>query len=508
VAASPMRTVTQTYAIRPIASVTRHPRNYREHDLEALAESVDENGFYGAVYVQKSTQLVIAGNGRHFTAERAGATEIPVIELDVDDATALKILIADNATSDRAKNNAERLAALLAEAMTSATKLRGTGHSEESLSALLAGIEESRKDRDNDGEASKPKGPNLHERFGIPPFSVLDARQGYWQERKREWLALGIRSELGRGENVTYQSRQVAQIDFYKKKREREAGRALTFGQESLGRIKAQIPGHENDANIQGTSIFDPVLCELAYRWFVRRGGVVLDPFAGGSVRGVVAAKLSRKYVGIELRAEQVAANREQWEEIAGEDDPDPEWIEGDSRERLVTAPDADFVFSCPPYADLEVYSDNPRDLSTFAFPAFVEGYRDIVAKAVLRLREDRFALFVVGEVRAPDGFYRDFVGETIRAFRDAGARLYNDAILITRLGSLPIRAGRAFDAGRKLGKTHQNVLVFVKGDARRATEWCGAVEGGVTLGDELVPAERGTVSASDFGEVIEGVGE
>src|SRR5216684_655676 len=39
----------------------------------------------------------------------------------------------------------------------------------------------------------------LAERFGVPPFSVLDARQGYWQDRKRAWIALGIKSELGRG---------------------------------------------------------------------------------------------------------------------------------------------------------------------------------------------------------------------------------------------------------------------------------------------------------------------
>ena len=43
----------------------------------------------------------------------------------------------------------------------------------------------------------------LADRFLVPPFSVLDARQGYWQERKRQWLALGIQSELGRGDGVT-----------------------------------------------------------------------------------------------------------------------------------------------------------------------------------------------------------------------------------------------------------------------------------------------------------------
>jgi DNA modification methylase len=48
-------------------------------------------------------------------------------------------------------------------------------------------------------------------------------------------------------------------------------------------------------------------LCEIAYRWFCPPGGTVLDPFAGGSVRGIVAAKLGRRYFGVDLRAEQVA---------------------------------------------------------------------------------------------------------------------------------------------------------------------------------------------------------
>ena len=58
-----------------------------------------------------------------------------------------------------------------------------------------------------------------------------------------------------------------------------------------------------------GTSIFDPVLCELAYRWFCPLGGMVADPFAGGSVRGIVAAALGYHYTGFELRGEQVDAN-------------------------------------------------------------------------------------------------------------------------------------------------------------------------------------------------------
>jgi hypothetical protein len=241
-----------------------------------------------------------------------------------------------------------------------------------------------------------------------------------------------------------------------------------------------------------GTSIFDPVLCELAYSWFCPRGGTILDPFAGGSVRGIVASRLGRQYIGVELRAEQVEANRAQ-EGIAL--DPLPVWHNGDSRniDRICADVRADMVFSCPPYADLEVYSDDPLDLSTMDYGAFLEAYREIIAKACGLLKDDRFACFVVGDVRDRKGNYRNFVGDTVEAFRAAGLHFYNEAVLVTAVGSLPIRAGKQFASGRKLGKTHQNVLVFVKGDGKRAAQACGECEFGEfgeneheDLGEEL----------------------
>ncbi len=255
-----------------------------------------------------------------------------------------------------------------------------------------------------------------------------------------------------------------------------------------------------------GTSIFDPVLCELAYRWFSPPDGVVLDPFAGGSVRGIVAAKLGRAYVGVDLRPEQAAANEAQAARIcAGEDDPPPKWIVGDAAAILPHLDlAADFVFSCPPYGNLEVYSDDPLDLSTMDRPGFLAAYRQIIAAAVARLKPDRFACFVVGDYRDKAGFYCGFVGETIAAFAAAGARLYNEAILVTAAGSLPIRAGKQFAATRKLGKTHQNVLVFCNGDPRKATEACGKVE----IDDEMFALleagnEAGPAAGDEFGEQL-----
>lgn len=248
----------------------------------------------------------------------------------------------------------------------------------------------------------------------------------------------------------------------------------------------------KNDNHGSGTSIFDPVLCELSYRWFCPQGGLIIDPFAGGSVRGIVASKLGRRYFGCELRAEQVEANREQADRIC--DDPMPVWHCGDSRDIVSHAAgiEADFLFSCPPYADLEVYSDDPQDLSTLAYEDFREVYFHIVAESAKLLKSDRFACFVIGEVRGKDGNYYGFVPDTIEAFRRAGLAFYNEAILVTAAGSLPIRAGKQFEVSRKLGKTHQNVLVFVKGDAKKATKAIGTVEFGeitnsIKSDDELV---------------------
>jgi hypothetical protein len=154
------------------------------------------------------------------------------------------------------------------------------------------------------------------------------------------------------------------------------------------------------------------------------------------------------------------------------------EWVVGDARE-VVDQLDGgyDLLWTCPPYGDLERYSDDPRDLSTMEHPAFLEAYRSILAAAVARLRPDRFAGLVVSDFRAPDGLYRCFTQATVQAMLDAGLQLYNDAILVNAIGTLPLRAGRAFNATRKLARTHQNVLWFVKGDPRKAAEACGVVD-------------------------------
>lgn len=203
---------------------------------------------------------------------------------------------------------------------------------------------------------------------------------------------------------------------------------------------------------------------------------MVIDPFAGGSVRGIVTGTLERKYVGVDLRQEQIDANKEQGEQL--EPVNMPVWICGDSMNiQALAGGEYDFMITCPPYGDLEVYSDDPADISNMNAEDFDRTYTEILRRTVEMLKDDRFAVVVVGNYRDKKGFLRDLVGLTVQAMEKAGARYYNDFIIVTPIGSLPIRAGKAFQASRKMGRTHQYCLCFVKGDPKKAAERIGEVE-------------------------------
>jgi hypothetical protein len=447
----------------PIGQLDPLPGNPRRGDVDAVAASYATFGQRKPVVARRGDDgrgTVIAGNHQLAAAKKLGWSHLAVVWVDDDDTTAAAFALADNRTAELGGYDDDALVAMIqAVAAEDEALLSATGWSDGDI-ALIGDNTVTGDSTDTAGDAAGPVEapavtPTLADRFVIPPFTILDARSGVWQDRKRGWLALGIKSEEGRD--------------------------APTYQQSSLNAIMRQrSTGQDAAVAATGTSVFDPVLCELAYRWFSPVDGTVLDPFAGGSVRGIVAAATGRRYTGIDLRAEQVAANQAQWATIGKDRSgwPAPTWVAGDSNVALDTVDvQADLVFSCPPYADLEVYSDDPADLSNMNYDEFLTIYRSIIAKAVARLRDDRFVVWVVGDVRDKRGIYRGLVPNTIAAFEDAGARYYNEAILVTPVGTLPIRAGQSFAATRKLGKTHQNVLVFVKGDPKRATAACGVVE-------------------------------
>lgn len=135
---NPMKTTPQKYRQASVLDLVPHPKNPRQGDIGAIHQSIEANGWYGAIIVQASTGHVIAGNHRLQAAIHAGATKVPIIELDVDDKTALRILLTDNRTSDIATNDDDALAALLRELNATPLGLDGTGYDTDDLDALLS----------------------------------------------------------------------------------------------------------------------------------------------------------------------------------------------------------------------------------------------------------------------------------------------------------------------------------------------------------------------------------
>lgn len=277
--------------------------------------------------------------------------------------------------------------------------------------------------------------PLLRDKFIEPPFSVLDTKQGSWQRRKREWKKIGLKSEVGRD------------------------AKSINSGTDDYRAIKNK-EGYDNKEKY--TSIFDPALCEVLYNWFCVGGKEILDPFAGGSVRGIVANYLGYKYTGIDIRQEQIDSNREQGLEILAIDNQ-PNWYVGDSNEVLNgLSKEFDFVFSCPPYADLEVYSDLDGDISNMPYLEFMKAYEEIIAKSCNLLKSGGYACFVVGEVRDKNGNYIGLIPDTIRAFRKCGMHFYNEGIILNPIASASMRANGNMKS-QKLVKIHQNILIFKK---------------------------------------------
>ncbi|KKL04074.1 hypothetical protein LCGC14_2619710 [marine sediment metagenome] len=159
----------------------------------------------------------------------------------------------------------------------------------------------------------RPDTVSLADRFLVPPFTLLDTRAGYWRDRRSDWLALGLQSELGRGLQAgggNHRSSYGAYSPNYAPPDRRKADQQSNVTGAPAKPDWATGTGTENMA--PGTSIFDPVLCELAYRWFCPPAGHVLDPFAGGGTVGVVSQQLKRNAFLIDVKLEycELAAQR------------------------------------------------------------------------------------------------------------------------------------------------------------------------------------------------------
>jgi len=408
-----------------------NPRIISEEAIKKVQESLTNFGWQQPIVIDKNN-IVIVGHTRLKAAQGLGYKKVVVHKTDLDPEKVNAYRIADNKVGELSLWDDALLQAELKSLQDVGLDMETTGINSLDIDIILNG---------DSYAPDSEKAKNMFKKFLVPPFSILDARKGYWQKRKKFWIEeIGINSGEGRDDNLIFHNAKLA--------------------------LK----------NTRDTSIFDPVLCEILIKWYSKEGDDILDPFAGGSVRGIVSSLCNRKYTGVDLSSRQVEANKMQADRIIKKTYY-PKWVVGDSLsiDKLVKNK-YNMILSCPPYHDLEKYTDDQNDLSNKSWEEFNIVYQEIIHKTCDLLKDNSFVCWVVGEIRERSGYYKSFIPKTIEYFEEAGLRYYNDIILATPVGSLPLRASRNFQLSRKIGKSHQNVLIFFKGNIKKTIDRLGEV--------------------------------
>ena len=74
-----------TPLLADIDSVSEHPDNPNNGDLEEIVSSIEINGMYRPIYAQDSTGYILAGNGTWLACKLLEAEVVPIIRHDVSD---------------------------------------------------------------------------------------------------------------------------------------------------------------------------------------------------------------------------------------------------------------------------------------------------------------------------------------------------------------------------------------------------------------------------------------
>lgn len=200
--------------VRPVDDLQPYERNARKHPpdkVRKLANIIREFGWTSPILADDVG--IVAGHRRQLAAKLIyseggtirlpGGQELPPGTVPVVDCTGWSdaqrraYILADNQTTLEGEWDNDLLKLELSFLEGAGFDLDLTGFDGDALAAALG----SNGGGDEGGEPD-PLKVKLSDRFGVPPFSVLNAREGWWQDRKRAWLALGIKSELGRGETI------------------------------------------------------------------------------------------------------------------------------------------------------------------------------------------------------------------------------------------------------------------------------------------------------------------
>jgi DNA modification methylase len=212
-------------------------------------------------------------------------------------------------------------------------------------------------------------------------------------------------------------------------------------------------------------SVFPAPLMEMIIvRYAGKVGNTILDAFAGGPPRGLVSAIMGYKYTGIEIRREQIRENETTLSSLKIKG---ASYVLGDGR-HLDGVGQYDVAITCPPYFNLEQYSDNKDDLSNHSSYNEFNASMWLCANAHYNhLKPGAFVCIIVGLFRdKKTGELIDFPAHTVENFREAGFIYWQHIILSKNFASAAVRASNAW-LGHKLVPRHENLLIFRKPDEK-----------------------------------------
>lgn len=205
------------WPIERVKPYAKNPRAISDRARQKVAASIREFGFQQPIVVD-TAGVIIAGHVRWMAAKILGLGHAPVIVAHLSAAKARAYRLADNRTHEETGWLDELLADELEALQEMEFDLSLTAFEGDELERLLGPV-------DVAGDTEAGGAGSLAERFMVPPFTVLNAREGWWQARKSAWLALGIQSELGRGENALGFSETVQMGGKVKRQRQPEPER-------------------------------------------------------------------------------------------------------------------------------------------------------------------------------------------------------------------------------------------------------------------------------------------
>jgi hypothetical protein len=214
-------------------------------------------------------------------------------------------------------------------------------------------------------------------------------------------------------------------------------------------------------------SIFNPRIASWILNLWAPAEGICADPFGGGGTRAALAALRGLRYIGCELREEEVAAVNSRLSRLGVTPDM-AELVCGDARYfaaawTALGAPPADFLYTCPPYYNLEEYGGGEADLSAAeSYPAFLDGCRDVIEQCRQLLRPGALAVWVVGLHRCPKT--RECLPlnhDIARLHREGGYALHEEVCIYHQANIALRRAGNFERGSRLLVRQHEYALVF-----------------------------------------------